>query len=141
MQQITLRLDEDTLESLEGEADENGVSRSEHIREVIDSRHEADDLRSEHEEEVERMRREHAEEVRALRDRIEELETDVERLENEKQLILEQREENTELVEYVEHERSLQERRERRQSAPAWKRAKWWLLGAPDPENGGSVEA
>jgi hypothetical protein len=41
-----------------------------------------------------------------------------------------------ELVEYVERERSLQERREERErkreerrDAPVWRRAKWWLLG------------
>jgi hypothetical protein len=35
------------------------------------------------------------------------------------------------LVEYVEEERSLWEQRERRQSAPVWRRVKWRLLGAP----------
>lgn len=43
-----------------------------------------------------------------------------------------------EIVAYVEEERALQreerERREQRRSAPAWTRAKWWLLGTPDDE-------
>ena len=39
-----------------------------------------------------------------------------------------------ELVEYVEHERRIQQRREERATAPAWRRAKWWILGAPGGE-------
>jgi hypothetical protein len=35
----------------------------------------------------------------------------------------------TELVEFVEAEKSLVEKREERRSAPAWKRAKWWVFG------------
>lgn len=34
-----------------------------------------------------------------------------------------------ELVEYVEQEKSLVERREERRSAPVWTRAKYWLFG------------
>lgn len=97
MQQITLRIREDTLEALEEEAEERGVSRSEHIRDILDSR-----------------------------DDVEDLQTEVERLRREKRQILEQREEATELVRYVEDEL---ERRERRDTAPVWTRARWWLLG------------
>ena len=97
MQQITLRIREDTLEALDEEAEERGVSRSEHIRDILDSRDDVEDLR-----------------------------TEVERLRREKRQILEQREEATELVRYVEDEL---ERRERRDTAPVWTRARWWLLG------------
>jgi hypothetical protein len=45
-------------------------------------------------------------------------------------------EEHGELVEYVEHEKSLQERREERETeraarrnAPIWKRGYWWVFG------------
>jgi Arc/MetJ-type ribon-helix-helix transcriptional regulator len=34
-----------------------------------------------------------------------------------------------ELVEYVEREKALQQRERERRDAPAWRRAKWWLLG------------
>ena len=47
MAQITLRLDDDLLDDLENEADERGVSRSAHIRDAIESRHEPDELRRE----------------------------------------------------------------------------------------------
>lgn len=47
MRQITLRIPERTLDELEEEAEERGVSRSEHIRDILDDRHEADELRRE----------------------------------------------------------------------------------------------
>ena len=39
-----------------------------------------------------------------------------------------------ELVEYVERERSMQEQERKRRNAPAWRRAKWWLLGRSEGE-------
>ena len=39
-----------------------------------------------------------------------------------------------ELVEYVERERSMQEQERERRNAPAWRRAKWWLLGRSEGE-------
>jgi TolA-binding protein len=120
MEQITLRIPEDALESLEGEATDADVSRSEHLRDVLTSHIEHGGMES------------HPERVRELEARIEELEQEVERLRREKRLILEQRTEHNELIEYVEHERSLQERREDRLDAPVWKRGYWWVFGRED---------
>jgi len=75
MQQITVRIPEEMLESLDEEAAEHDRDRSEHIREVLASRSELD-----------------------------ELQTEVERLRREKRQILDQRDENTELARYVEDE-------------------------------------
>jgi len=61
MEQITVRIPADELEELEAEADEHGVSRSEHIRDTLESRHEHDADTAEHEAEVERLRDEVAE--------------------------------------------------------------------------------
>jgi vacuolar-type H+-ATPase subunit I/STV1 len=108
MKQITVRLKEETIEELENEADEAGVSRSEHIRDVIASR-------GEHEAEVERMREE-----------VDDFRREVDRLRNEKRALIDDREERAELVEYVEREKSLQEER---LEASAVERAKWWLFG------------
>lgn len=110
MQQITLRIPEDTLKNLEEEADEHGVSRSEYIRDVLETRNE------------------HAEDVDELQERIDELETELERVRNEKRLILEERDEKNELVRYVETERTRQERKD---TAPIWTRAKWKVFGMP----------
>jgi len=73
--------------------------------------------------------------------RVDELETEVERLEarvdeltNQLREANKRHDEVEELVEYVESERSLQERREERRSAPVWERARWWVFGEPTDE-------
>ena len=114
MEQITLRIPEDALESLEGEAEGHNASRSEHIRDILESH---------------LQNGTNPDRVQELTKRVEELEAENDRLRREKRLILEQREEHGELVEYVEHERSLQERREDRLDAPVWKRGYWWVFG------------
>ena len=45
MQQITVRLPDDLLDELEAEAENAGVSRSEHVRDVLGTRENTDDLR------------------------------------------------------------------------------------------------
>jgi len=113
MEQITVRLPEEVLEELEAEADEHGVTRSEHIRATLASRND-----DESEAELER-----------LRDEVADLERDVERLQNEKQLILQEREEKAELAAYVEEERSVEQQ---------WRQAglgtklKWRVFGMPE---------
>ena len=41
---ITIRLQSDLIDSLEAEADEQSVSRSEYIRQILRQRHEVDEL-------------------------------------------------------------------------------------------------
>lgn len=111
MRNITVRLAEELIEELEAEADEHGKTRSEHIRDTLVTRHEHN--------------REHAEYEQQLAEYeqwVEELEMENERLRNEKRLIIEQREEHTELREYVEEERSWRE-------AGLFTRMRWWVLG------------
>jgi len=67
-----------------------------------------------------------SQELDACRERIGDLEQQVERLEREKRLILEQREEHAQLVRAVEEQRTLEQ--ERAQAGLAT-RAKWWLFG------------
>lgn len=76
VEQITLRVREGELEAIDEEADSEGKTRSEYIRDVLESR------------------TEHAE-----------LQTEVERLRREKRMVLEQREEKKELARYVDEER------------------------------------
>ncbi|WP_126665177.1 hypothetical protein [Haloterrigena salifodinae] len=64
-------------------------------------------------------------------DRIAELETEVERLRNEKRTLINDREERTELVEYVQEERSLSKQKAQ---AGIITRAKWFLTGMPAKE-------
>jgi len=69
---------------------------------------------------------ERSQELDACRERVADLEERVERLEREKRLLLEQREEHSQLVRAVEEQRTLE--RERAQAGPAT-RARWWLFG------------
>jgi len=72
MEQITIRLEADTLEAIEAEADDAGQTRSDYIRDVIGSRHES------------------AADVDALEDEIDDLEGEVERVENEREELLQE---------------------------------------------------
>jgi len=75
-----------------------------------------------------RVRRciERSQELDACRERVGDLEQRAERLEREKRLILEQREEHAQLVRAVEEQRTLEQ--ERAQAGLAT-RARWWLFG------------
>lgn len=109
MGRITFTADahhEDIIADVQGE---DGVeSQSEAVRECI-SRYA--DLQQRDEE---------------LQQQVADLQQEVERLRNEKRTLIAQREENQELVRFVEDE---MERREQRDTAPIWTRARWWVLG------------
>jgi len=72
-----------------------------------------------------------SQELDGCRERVGDLEQEVERLEREKRLILEQREEHSQLVRAVEEQRTLE--RERAQAGLAT-RVKWWLFGRDEGE-------
>lgn len=79
MAQISLRLPDDLLDELDSEADDRDVTRSEYIRDTLESRH-------------------------GLRREIAERDREIERLNRERRQLLEQREENRELRRYVDDE-------------------------------------
>lgn len=106
MEAITLRLEQNTIKSLEDEADEHDITRSEYLRRIIERRSEY--------EEIDRLRGE------------------LERVKNERNTLIQEREDTTAIVEYVDQERELEERRRRRQASPIWKRAKWWVFGVEE---------
>jgi predicted nuclease with TOPRIM domain len=101
--QISIRFDDERLAEIEELAEREGVTRSEYIRDSLDARQKLDDLETENE----RLRRQ----LTAINQRVDE---------------------HQDLVEYVQEERSLaQEQRERR-NAPMWTRAKWYVFGRSD---------
>lgn len=104
MDSITIRVQDETLAKIERGAEKREVSKSELIREWFQEREELQFERAQ------------------LQSEYEELQTECDRLQNEKRLILEDREEKTELVEYVEDELSYRE-------AGLSTRMKWWLFG------------
>lgn len=129
MEAITLRLEADTIESIDDEADERDLSRSEYIRNTLRTRHETEQLRREHE----RIQAKHER-------RINELENERDRLQRKLTATNSRNDDVDELVEYVEEERELQRRREERRDAPLWTRAKWYVFGR-DRSTDGESEA
>jgi len=110
MEQITLRLGEDLKEELEAEAEERGVSRSEHIRDVLASRRGTDELR---------------ERLEAREARIDELERQL----TERSRVEEKIEE---LPDKIRSADTYQERRQRLiDSASLSQRLKWKVTGVP----------
>lgn len=114
MEQLTLRVSQDTKESLQDEADDRDQTLSEYMRDLINARNE-DTVA---EEEYESLRDEH-ESLQSDHDR---LRDEVERLRREKRQILDQREENKRLQRYVEHDREWHE-------AALLTRLKWYVRG------------
>lgn len=118
---------------------EREAMRSEYESKIesIRSEHESelDALRSEHESEVESVRSEYESRIEELQEEVDDLERDVERLQNEKRTLIGDREERTELVEYVEEQRQVERYRARRErmldQAGIVTRAKWKLTGVP----------
>ena len=120
MDPITLRLPSDTLEDVDNEADEQGLSRAEYLREIVENRHVDKEIRSEYEAKLSDYEQS-----------LNKLETEVERLRNEKRTLINDRQEKQELVEYIEEERSLSKQKAQ---AGAFTRAKWWAFGMPDDD-------
>lgn len=104
MKSITVSIEEDHIETLDELSQDSGpcANRSEAMRMIISQHSDAQRLAEENE-----------------------------RLQREKRQILDQREEHNELVEYVDREKSLQERRI---EAAIWERARWWLFGKSQNE-------
>ena len=108
MRNITVRMKDEDVDLLDDRADEAGVSRSDYVRNAC---------------------LELPDEVDELRERLDELETERDRLQRELRASNRRYDDHTELVEYVQEERSLARRRH---NASAIQRAKWWLFGGDD---------
>ncbi|MFH5802409.1 ribbon-helix-helix protein, CopG family [Haladaptatus sp. CMAA 1911] len=133
MEQITLRIPKDTLADIEREAEEHGETRSEYIREILETRTEYDsehgegqcvpiETHAELQREYAELQAEHGEGECVPVEEHNELQTELDRVHREKRQVLAQREENQELKRYVEDELSWRE-----QSLGT--RLKWWVFG------------
>ena len=159
MQSITFKHEQKTAEELHEEADQHGFdTRSDYLRHIINQRGEADRVREEYEQKIADLRTEHDRELdeydQKLNDlqmaherksveherklteleeiyeqEIAQLEQDLERIQREKRMILEQREEHESLVKVVQEEQSLAKRKA---EAPIWRRWKWSITGMPN---------
>jgi Arc/MetJ-type ribon-helix-helix transcriptional regulator len=97
---VAARVSPDTAAEIERLQNDGERSQSEAVRELLRRGIEADRLRRERDS-----------------------------LQNQLNTLAGREREHGELVEYVEREKSLRERERERRDAPAWRRAKWWLLG------------
>ena len=132
MRQISVKLDESTVESLDREADEQNTSRANLVRGLIQTRNDSGELEEQlqditetlHEtkQELEVQQREYERQLADLR-------KENERLQRERRQILEQREENRELVAFADQQQSILERQEARRARPVWARAIRWVIG------------
>lgn len=68
-------------------------------------------------------------EYERLSERVDELERERDRLERKLTKTNSRNDDVDELVEYVQEERDLRQRREERRDAPLWTRAKWYIFG------------
>ena len=104
MPQYSVRVSEELGERIEAYADEYDGSQSDALRDLLRRGTEYDRIQQEND-----------------------------RLRNAQTQLIEQREENQELVEYAETERSIREReakqRERHRQATLWRRAYWFVFG------------
>lgn len=100
MESVSTRLDNETYRLIRETAEEKDVSMAEILREIIEKGMDYNELKRENE-----------------------------RLRAEKRTLISDRRDTAELVEYVQEERDLRRHRKDRRDAPAWRRAKWWLLG------------
>ena len=110
-------------------------SKAEAVRAIVQERREGtgnepEVVQQEYEEKL-------AELEAAKNEEIEELETEISRLNRERRQLLEQREENQKLVKFAEEQRSLVSEQRDRQNAPVWRRAKWWVFGGDQDREGG----
>lgn len=100
MKSVSTRLDTETVQDVRETAEARDVSMAEVLRELVQKGLDYDDVVTENE---------------RLRRRV--------------QTLIEQREEHSDLVEYVEAERELQRQERERRNANAIERAKWWVFG------------
>jgi len=100
MQQLTVRVADETAEAIEERAADSEVSQSEAVRELLQ-----------------------------LGTDYGQLQAEVDDLRRQLQAVNRRESEHQELVEYVEQEKSLKERERERRDAPLWRRARWFVFG------------
>lgn len=111
MPRVTVNISEDLLNKIEEYRKKEYENRSEKVRDLL-----KDGLNYE-------------ETVGEFEEQIRELEEKIDRLENEKRKLIEQREENQELVKFVEEQKSVIQQEKEIKNKPVWKRARYWVLG------------
>ena len=139
MKRITVSLEQSQLDTLnEIQEDENISSRSEALRRFFrkyerfkDLEERYDSRMQDYEDTIDKIKEQHQQEIDDLQSEIDSLEAELDQEQNKTKQILEQRNENKELVKFVEQERT-QEQRWR--EASITKRLKWKVFGMDSDE-------
>jgi predicted nucleic acid-binding Zn-ribbon protein len=132
MRQISVKLDESTIDSLDREADEQNTSRANLVRELIQTRNDSGELEEQLQDITETLqdtRDELEAQQREYERQLADAQQENERLQRERRQILEQREQNRELVAFADQQQSILERQEARRARPVWSRAFRWVIG------------
>jgi|APHM01.1.fsa_nt_gi Uncharacterised protein family (UPF0156). len=125
----TVSLDDDLAAYVDDQFASGESSDAQAIREAVRHAHQQDQRVNALQDELDQLRAEKDAELQRLQEKNENLRTDVDRLQNEKRLILKQREEKQELAQYAEEQRSAEQRR---REAGLATRARWVLFGMDD---------
>ena len=137
MRSITVSLTDEQYSVIEDSSgdEKQYSSKSDAVRSLLNKGLEYDDLVDElqsKEADIEGLERRNEELNKRLAE-FNDIRDENQRLQNEKRALIQQRQENQELAEYVEQERSLQQEARQRQmekeSAPVWKRLEWFIFG------------
>lgn len=136
MKKISISLEEEQLEAIDERLNDENTdadSRSEAVRSLIDDGLVAADNRTEFEEQIETLKNDYEKQIA-------DLEATIQRLENEKHTLINDRQERTELVRYAESQREKEQHNRERRQYNAIRRAWWWLAGEP-ADVGGTDES
>ena len=140
MKRITPYVREEHIEQIEEmqKSADSDISDAEAVRRIFDraadmkrSEAEIESLRSEHDAELERLRSEYEAEIERYEAEIESLEARIDDLQRQLAATNRRVDEHKELVEYVQEERSITQRRAR---AGILTKTKWALFGMSDDE-------
>jgi len=112
MKNVTVRLTEEYVETLDEEADDSDLSRAEYLRELIERGREAEATQQE---------------LEATQARVEDLRRQLQQANSRERDV-------DEIVTYVEEERLDRQRERERRRAPIWRRWKWYVFGTPKDE-------
>ena len=112
MKNVTVRLTDEYVETLDAEADDLDLSRAEYLRDLIEQGREVEEIQAE---------------LEATQAKVEDLRRQLQQANSRERDV-------DELVTYVEEERLDRQRDRKRRNAPVWRRAKWWVFGRSDGE-------
>lgn len=125
MKNIGLRIKKEMLESLDEEAKNKNISRSEYIRQILDNRHNPEKIKEEYEKEIEKLENR----IKNLEEKLEDIKKERDNLENKLKATNTRIDDVQEVVEFAKKQKSVLQKKEKMKYKPVWIRLKYWLFG------------